>query len=79
MNTGGTTTIGRRGRRIDGSDQRDDRRGRDDRVQGGSIRTTGAQTYNDAVTLNAATMLTSTGFGTIDLASTVNGTFRPDQ
>ena len=35
--------------------------------------TTGAQTYNDAVTLGAATTLTSTGSGALTLGSTVNG------
>src|SRR5262245_35269338 len=37
------------------------------------ITTTGAQTYNDAVTLGANATLTSTGSGNIALASTVDG------
>ena len=37
--------------------------------------TTGAQTFNDAVSLTAATALTSTGDAAISLASTVNGAF----
>src|SRR5207247_1410524 len=44
-------------------------------INGGSVITTGAQSYNDAVTLGANTTLTSTGSGTITLASTVNGAF----
>jgi filamentous hemagglutinin family protein len=42
---------------------------------GADIRTSGAQTYNDAVTLTANSILTSTGSGNINLASTVNGGF----
>jgi len=42
-------------------------------LNGGTVTTTGAQTYNDAVTLGAATTLTSTGSGNITLGSTVNG------
>ena len=42
-------------------------------LNGGTIITTGAQTYNDAVTLGAATTLTSTGSGALTLGSTVNG------
>ena len=39
--------------------------------------TTGAQTYNDAVTLGAATtLLTSTGAGNITFSGTVNGARR---
>ncbi|MCA1661475.1 MAG: hypothetical protein LC648_04685, partial [Novosphingobium sp.] len=41
-------------------------------INGGSVRTTGAQTYGDAVLLGADTTLTSTANGTIDFASTVN-------
>jgi filamentous hemagglutinin family protein len=42
------------------------------RIDGGLVRTTGAQTYGDAVTLGADTTLTSTGGGNIAFASTVN-------
>ena len=42
-------------------------------INGGAVTTTGAQTYNDAVTLGADTTLASTGNGNINLASTVNG------
>ena len=42
-------------------------------LNGGTVITTGAQTYNDAVTLGAATTLTSTGSGALTLGSTVNG------
>ena len=34
-------------------------------VNGGSIKTSGEQTYNDGLTLGAATTLTSTGSGAI--------------
>jgi hypothetical protein len=44
-------------------------------INGGAVTTTGAQTYNDAVTLGAITTLTSTGSGNISLASTLNGAF----
>ncbi|QDT63214.1 hypothetical protein [Calycomorphotria hydatis] len=40
-------------------------------INGGSVTTTGTQTYNDAVTLGADTTLTGT---TISFASTLNGT-----
>ncbi len=42
-------------------------------VNGGSVTTTGAQTYNDIVTLGADAVLTSTGSGNVSFASTVNG------
>src|SRR5262249_35923893 len=42
-------------------------------LNGGSVRTTGAQTYNDPVTLGGATTLTSTGGGSIAFTSTVDG------
>ncbi|QGN55298.1 S-layer family protein [Novosphingobium sp. Gsoil 351] len=42
-------------------------------INGGTVRTTGAQAYNDAVTLGVATTLTSTGGGAITLAGTTNG------
>jgi autotransporter-associated beta strand protein len=45
------------------------------RIDGGSVTTTGAQTYNDAVLLGAGTTLTSTGGGDIGFASTLNGAF----
>ena len=41
-------------------------------INGGSVVTTGAQTYHDAVTLGAATALTSAGSGAITFDSTVN-------
>src|SRR5262249_58757670 len=44
-------------------------------LNGGSVTTTGAQSYNDAVTLGANTTLTSTDFSDISFASTVNGAF----
>ncbi len=43
-------------------------------INGGAVTTTGAQTYNDPVTLGAAvTTLTSTGAGAITFGNTVNG------
>ncbi|NEX92897.1 YDG domain-containing protein [Caulobacter sp. 17J65-9] len=42
-------------------------------LNGGSIVTTGAQTYNDAVTLGANTTVASTGSGAITLGGTVDG------
>ncbi|MGB9428303.1 MAG: hypothetical protein WCC11_00245, partial [Gammaproteobacteria bacterium] len=39
----------------------------------GNVSTTGAQIYNDALTLGADVTLTSSGSGAIDFASTVNG------
>src|SRR5204863_834148 len=39
------------------------------------ISTTGAQTYNDPVTLGANATLTSTGGGSIAFGGTVNGAF----
>src|SRR4029077_20259187 len=44
-------------------------------LNGGAVTTTGAQSYNDPVTLGAATVLASTGSGAITLASTVDGAF----
>ena len=44
-------------------------------INGGSVRTTGGQTYNDAVTLGADTILTDTGSSAITLAQTVNVPF----
>ena len=44
-------------------------------LNGGSITTTGAQTYSGAVTLGANDTLTSSGGGAITLASTVDGAF----
>ena len=44
-------------------------------INGGSVNTTGDQTYNDAVTLGANTILTDTGNSAIKLAQTVNGPF----
>jgi uncharacterized repeat protein (TIGR01451 family) len=49
--------------------------GGDTDLQGGSVTTTGGQTYNDAVSFPANTTLTSTGGGNIALASTVDGGF----
>ena len=42
---------------------------------GANVTTTGAQTFNDAVSLTAATALTSSGGAAISLNSTVNGAF----
>src|SRR5205085_9623970 len=42
-------------------------------INGGSVATTGTQTYNDDVTLGAGTTLSSSGAGNITLAKTVNG------
>ena len=42
-------------------------------IDGGQVRTTGAQTYGDAATLGANTVLTSTGGGTIIFQNTLNG------
>src|SRR4029079_5531453 len=40
-----------------------------------AITTSGAQTYNDAVTLGAATVLTATSSGAVTFNSTVDGAF----
>src|SRR5439155_224432 len=40
-----------------------------------SVKTTGDQTYNDAVVLGANDVLTSTGGGTLTFNSTINGAF----
>jgi hypothetical protein len=42
-------------------------------LNGGTVTTVGAQTYDGAVNLTAATTLVSTGSGSITLGSTVNG------
>src|SRR5262249_28256913 len=44
-------------------------------LNGGSVKTTGAQSYNDAVTLGADTTLASTGSGNISFANTLDGAF----
>jgi hypothetical protein len=44
-------------------------------LNGGTVTTTGAQIYKDAVLLSANTTLISTGAGAVTLASTVNGAF----
>jgi len=44
-------------------------------ISGGAVTTTGAQIYNDPVTLGANTTLTSTGSGAITLAGTLDGAF----
>src|SRR5262249_30689973 len=44
-------------------------------INGGGVTTTGAQTYNDQVTLGADATLTSTGSGNISLASVLDGAF----
>ncbi len=44
-------------------------------LNGGAVTTTGAQTYNDAVTLGANATLTSTGGGNLTFGSTLNGPF----
>jgi hypothetical protein len=43
------------------------------RLNGGSVRTSGAQTYGDPVTLGTTTVLTSTLGGNINFAQTLNG------
>ena len=45
-------------------------------IAGGTVDTTGGQSYGDAVTLSANTTLTSTGSGDIRFLSTVDGAFR---
>jgi filamentous hemagglutinin family protein len=45
---------------------------------GGTIQTAGSQTYTGAVTLNAATTLTSTGGAAIGFANTLDGPFSLD-
>jgi filamentous hemagglutinin family protein len=42
------------------------------RIDGGSVRTTGAQSYGDAVALGADTTLTSTASGSVSFAGTVD-------
>jgi len=42
-------------------------------LNGGSVKTTGAQTYNENVTLGGDDTLTSTGNGAIDFAGTLDG------
>ena len=42
-------------------------------INGGGVSTSGAQSYNDAVTLGADTTLTSTGAGAITFAATLDG------
>ena len=44
-------------------------------LNGGTVNTTGAQTYSEAVTLGANTVLDSNGGGAIQFASTINGAF----
>src|SRR5207253_2982013 len=44
-------------------------------LNGGSVTTAGAQTYNDAVILGANSTLSSTGTGNITFASTINAAF----
>src|SRR5205807_7066238 len=44
-------------------------------LNGGGVTTTGAQTFNDPVTLGANTTNSSTGSGNATFASTVNGAF----
>src|SRR5262249_39287419 len=44
-------------------------------INGAGVTTTGAQTYNDQVTLGADATLTSTGSGNISLASVLDGAF----
>jgi hypothetical protein len=44
-------------------------------VNGGSVKTTGAQTYNDALTIGAGTTFTSTASGAVTFAKTLNGAF----
>ncbi|QDT97380.1 cadherin domain-containing protein [Gimesia aquarii] len=47
-------------------------------INGGSVTTTGNQTFNDAVVLGANTVLTSTAIGDIIFNSTLNGAFTLD-
>lgn len=47
-------------------------------INGGSVITTGNQTYNDVVLLGANTVLTSSGTGDITFESTLNGAFTLD-
>ena len=72
-NSTGTTTFGGAVGTTDALSTLTTNAGGTTAVNGGSVTTTGAQTYNDAVTLGADTTLTSTGAGTITLGSTVNG------
>lgn len=44
-------------------------------INGGSVNTTGTQTYNDPVTIGANTVLTSTGSGDVTFAATLDGGF----
>ncbi|HUJ12239.1 MAG TPA: autotransporter-associated beta strand repeat-containing protein [Thermoanaerobaculia bacterium] len=43
-------------------------------ISGGFVTTTGAQTYNDALTLGGDALLTSTASGNLTFASTIDGT-----
>src|SRR6202043_3099295 len=73
VDTGGTTTFGGAvGGTTALTSVTTDAPGTTD-INGGSVKTTGDQTYNDAVLLSADATLTSTGSGNIDLASTVDG------
>jgi len=44
-------------------------------INGGSVRTSGAQSYGEAATLGASTTLTSTSAGNIRFANTLNGAY----
>src|SRR5262249_19753816 len=44
-------------------------------LNGGIVKTSGAQTYNDAVVLTGNATLTSTGSGNVTFAKTVDGAF----
>ena len=67
INGGGTTTLGS----VSGVTTLTDNSGTT--TLNGNVTTTGAQTYNDAVTLGSGLLLSSTGNGTIALNSTVDG------
>jgi len=75
VNTAGTTTFGGAVGATTALTSLSTNAGGSTNINGGTITTTGAQTYNDAVTLGANTTLTSTGSGNVTLGSTVNGAF----
>jgi hypothetical protein len=47
-------------------------------INGGSVRTSGAQSFGEAATLGANTTLTSTSAGNIGFADTLNGAYTLD-
>ena len=76
VNTAGTTLLGNIGQTIALTSLATDAGG--NTVLDGDITTTGAQTYNDAVTLGANDVLTSTGNGNIRFNNTLDGGFTLD-